>query len=92
MRTPRILWLLLWLSIAACGSIPLPIRGLHRNADPPSLDRKLVVGKDGPVTLIADDGARCITSRNRFERARIGSEVWCVWSGTATAGGATRLR
>lgn len=92
MRTPRILCPLLWLSVAACGAIPLPIRGLHGGDHPPSLDRKLVVGKDAPVTLIAEDGTRCVTSPDRFERTRIGAEVWCVWSGAGAAGGATLQR
>jgi hypothetical protein len=66
---------------SGCGSIPLPTRGLHGTDPAPSLARKLVVGKEPPVTLIAEDGTRCITSRDRFERTRIGTEVWCVWSG-----------
>jgi hypothetical protein len=57
------------------------MRGWSGGEQSPSLDRKLVVGKDAPVTLIAEDGTRCITSRDRFERTRIGAEVWCVWSG-----------
>jgi hypothetical protein len=43
--------------------------------------RKLVMGKVAPNELIADDNSRCVTSRERFDRTRIGSEVWCLWSG-----------
>jgi hypothetical protein len=92
MRTPRMLWPLVWLAVAACGAIPLPIRGLHGGDQPPSLDRKLVVGKDAPVTLVAEDGTLCITSRDRFEQTRIGSEVWCVWSGVKDASRAARFK
>jgi hypothetical protein len=78
--------------MAACGSIPLPIRGLNGSGHRPALDRKLVVGKDPPVTLIAEDGTRCITSRDRFEQTRIGSEVWCVWSGGGDANRAATFK
>jgi hypothetical protein len=74
---------------SGCGSIPLPTRGLHGVDPAPSLGRKLVTGKEPPVTLIAEDGTRCLTSRDRFERTRIGSEVWCVWTGGGAEAGPT---
>jgi hypothetical protein len=75
------LWLvLLGLLLSGCV-IPLPMRGL-RGADPaPVLAPKLVVAKHPPADLIADDGTHCLVTRRRFERTRIGSEAWCVWTG-----------
>lgn len=70
-----------------CGSIPLPTRGLHGVDPAPSLGRKLVTGKEPPVSLIGEDGTRCITSRGRFERTRIGSKVWCLWTGSGADAG-----
>lgn len=46
----------------------------------PEFAAKLVVGKEPPTELIAEDGTRCLTSRKRFDRTRIGSEIWCVWT------------
>jgi hypothetical protein len=61
--------------------VPLHTRG-QRNPEPAQvLARKLVVGKEAPLDLIAEDGSRCPTTKGRFEKTRIGSKVWCLWSG-----------
>ena len=67
--------------LAGCAAVPLHMRG-QRSPDPSHvLGKKLVVGKEAPLDLIAEDGTRCLTTKRRFERTRIGSEVWCLWSG-----------
>ena len=69
-------------AMAASGCmVPLHTRG-QRNPEPAQvLARKLVVGKEAPLDLIAEDGSRCLTTKDRFEKTRIGSKVWCLWSG-----------
>ena len=46
------------------------------------LARKTVSSKEGPSTLVADDGSRCTVDAERFEKARAGDDVWCLWRGT----------
>ena len=91
-RTLRALIILFGLFSGACTALSLPTRGLRGGDAPPELAQKPVVGKEPPTVLIAEDGTRCVTSRDRFERTRIGSEVWCVWTGSgADAGRAATL-
>jgi hypothetical protein len=72
--------LLLTVGLTGCV-VPLH-RGGYRSPQPTKvLDRKLVVDKAAPLDLIAEDGTRCQTSKDRFERTKIGSKVWCLWSG-----------
>lgn len=78
---PRLRAVLLGLLLSGCVSIPLPMRGLGGARPAPALDRKLVVGKQAPADLIAEDGTRCRTTESRFKRTLIGSEAWCVWIG-----------
>lgn len=75
-------FVVLFLAFGMLGcAVPLHTRG-QRNPEPYKvLDRKLVIGKEGPLDLIAEDGTRCQTSKERFEKTRIGSKVWCLWSG-----------
>jgi hypothetical protein len=69
--------------LAGCAAVPLHTRG-YRSPDPSHvLGKKLVVGKEAPLDLIAEDGTRCLTTKRRFERTKLGSEVWCLWSGDA---------
>lgn len=72
----------LFLALALSGCVvPLHTRG-HRSPEPTKeLGRKLVIGKEAPLDLVAEDGTRCQTSKDRFERTKIGSKVWCLWSG-----------
>jgi hypothetical protein len=78
---PRLRAVLLGLLLSGCVSIPLPMRGLGGANPAPALERKLVVGKEAPADLIAEDGTRCLTTKSRFKRTLIGSEAWCVWTG-----------
>jgi starvation-inducible outer membrane lipoprotein len=67
----------LLLALAGCTSIPLP----HRPGEPaPLLSRKRVAAKRDPQVLVARDGTRCVTTEARFERARPGDRVWCLWT------------
>ena len=77
-----------WITLvmAGCASIPLPGAGKH-DVDRPELSRKRVVGKEPPTELIAEDGARCLTTKARFERTIIGAEVWCAWRGAPNRAG-----
>lgn len=68
-------------SLLAGCAVPLHTRGYRRPDPTHVLGKKLVVGKEAPLDLIAEDGTRCLTTKRRFERTRIGSEVWCLWSG-----------
>ncbi len=71
---------LLTVVLSGC-MVPLHTSG-HRSPEPSKvLGRKLVVEKAAPLDLIAEDGTRCQTTRDRFERTQIGSKVWCLWSG-----------
>ena len=67
--------------LSGCMAVPLHMRG-QRSPEPYKvLGRKVVIGKEAPLDLIADDGTRCETSKDRFERTKVGSKVWCLWSG-----------
>jgi hypothetical protein len=69
------------LACGLAGCVPLHTQG-QRSPEPSKvLGRKLVIGKEAPLDLIADDGTRCETSKDRFERTKIGTKVWCLWSG-----------
>jgi hypothetical protein len=79
-HTPISRAVLLNIAISGC-MVPLHTSG-QRSAEPAKvLGRKLVIDKAAPLDLIAEDGTRCQTTRDRFERTRIGSKVWCLWSG-----------
>jgi hypothetical protein len=80
LRSVAALVVLFGLSSGSCIPLSLPTRGVRGGNAPPALAAKLVVGKEWPNELIADDGTRCITSKERFDRGRIGSEIWCVWT------------
>ncbi len=41
--------------------------------------RKVVVGKEPPNQLIAQDQTRCIVTERQFEEVAIGETVSCVW-------------
>ena len=41
---------------------------------------KQVIEKQGPVTLIADDGSVCRTSRERFAATKEGKWTACIWA------------
>jgi hypothetical protein len=41
---------------------------------------KRLVEKQGPITLVADDGSVCRTSRERFAATKEGAWIACVWA------------
>jgi hypothetical protein len=41
---------------------------------------KPVVEKQGPITLVADDGSVCRTSRGRFAATKVGRWIACIWA------------
>ena len=46
----------------------------------PGFGIKQVVEKQHPITLLADDGSVCRTSRERFSRTKEMALVACVWN------------
>jgi hypothetical protein len=56
------------------GCLPLP--GGH------ALTRKIVAGKEGEATLVADDGARCRVPPRTFAAVQPGDEHACLWKET----------
>jgi hypothetical protein len=41
---------------------------------------KLVVEKDPPLTLVADDGSLCRTSKERYKATKEGAWIACLWN------------
>lgn len=59
----------------------LPLHLWHKKPRPdPVPDRRAVVTKEAPTSLIAADGSRCLVGENKFAHTDIGDRVWCVWS------------
>ncbi|HEX6435359.1 MAG TPA: hypothetical protein VFZ87_14015 [Gemmatimonadales bacterium] len=55
--------------------------GLFLSAGPqPGYGIKRLIEKQHPATLMADDGSVCRTSRERFDRAKEGRWIACVWN------------
>jgi hypothetical protein len=77
--------LILLLLTLACA-IPLG-KGSHA----PVLERRMVVGKIDPNTLVAVDGSRCAVSAEKYERTERGEEAWCVWRARRAGGGGAGL-
>jgi hypothetical protein len=48
----------------------------------PAFAPKPVIGKQPPHLLLARDGTQCTVSSSKYERARLGTSVWCIWSET----------
>ncbi len=72
----------LLLTVVLSGCVVPMHTGGYRSPEPAKvLGRKLVISKEAPLDLVAEDGTRCQTSKDRFERTKIGSKVWCLWSG-----------
>lgn len=63
---------------AGCATIPIPG---FKEMPGSKLERKPLADKREPTLLVADDGSSCHTTRARWERARAGQRVWCVWTG-----------
>jgi hypothetical protein len=62
------------------GCLPLHLWHRDRQRDP-ALDRKAVLTKEEPTSLIAADGSRCLVGEDKYTHTEIGDRVWCVWSG-----------
>lgn len=59
----------------------LPFHLLHRDRHrDPAPDRRAVVLKEAPLSLIASDGSRCLVGEKKFAETEIGDRVWCMWS------------
>ena len=65
------------LILSGCLPSHLWHKDSHRD---PAPDRKAVVLKEGPTSLIASDGSRCLVGEKKFSHTEIGDRVWCVWS------------
>jgi hypothetical protein len=61
------------------GCLPLHLWH-HEREDDPALDRKAVLTKEAPLSLIASDGSRCVVTEGKYAHTDIGDRVWCVWS------------
>ena len=61
------------------GCLPFHLRHSDGSRDPVP-DRRAVVMKEAPVSLIASDGSRCLVGEKKFTNTEIGDRVWCVWS------------
>ena len=61
------------------GCLPFHLKHQDRHQDP-ALDRKAVVTKEAPTSLIAADGSRCLVGEDKYTHTDIGDRVWCVWS------------
>jgi hypothetical protein len=46
----------------------------------PGYGIKQIIEKQSPATLVAEDGSVCRTSRERFNRAREGHWIACIWN------------
>jgi hypothetical protein len=62
------------------GCLPFHTRNREEQRNP-APDRRPVVMKEAPVSLIASDGSRCLVGEKKFANTEIGDRVWCVWSG-----------
>lgn len=71
--------LVVTVTVAGCTTLPAS-RGVTEGSPRAKLGRKMVVRKQEPRELIADDGSTCTTSTERFERVRPGQNAWCLWS------------
>lgn len=65
------------LILSGCLPSHLWHKDSHRD---PAPDRKAVVLKEGPTSLIASDGSRCLVGEKKFAHTEIGDRVWCMWS------------
>ena len=61
------------------GCLPFHLWHKDRHEDP-ALDRKAVVTKEAPTSLIAADGSRCLVGEDKYAHTDLGDRVWCVWS------------
>jgi hypothetical protein len=61
------------------GCLPFHLWHKDRQRDP-ALDRKAVITKEEPTSLIAADGSRCLVGEDKYAHTDIGDRVWCVWS------------
>jgi hypothetical protein len=61
------------------GCLPLHLWH-HEREDDPALDRKAVLTKEAPLSLIASDGSRCLVGEDKYSHTDVGDRVWCVWS------------
>lgn len=75
MRAPSAAIVVLLLS----GCLPTHVWHKDRHKDP-APDRKAVLTKEKPTSLIAADGSRCLVGEEKFAGTRVGDRVWCVWS------------
>ena len=66
-------------TVAGCTTLPHS-RGATEGSPRAKLGRKMVVRKQEPRELIANDGSTCTTTDGRFERVRPGQSTWCLWS------------
>jgi hypothetical protein len=69
----------LLLSSAGCSWLPFRVEGERPLLGTKGPQRKTVVDKEPPGTLIAVDGTICIVPANKFESTEVDDRVWCEW-------------
>jgi hypothetical protein len=73
----RIAAIALSLTLSGCAPFAASLIG-ERFGVP--LTEKVVSSKVEPNTLVAIDGASCMVSEKKWEKAKVGKNYLCVWS------------
>ncbi len=66
-------------AVLLSGCLPSHLWQRERHRDP-AMDRKVVVSKEKPISLIAADGSRCLVTEGKYSGTALGDHVWCMWS------------
>jgi len=65
--------------LSACLAFPIGNKNAQRQ-EQRVLSRKVVSDKQEPNILWAADRTRCEVDQKKFESAKVGDTVWCVWT------------
>lgn len=70
-------------SLAGCALLPPWLQ----TGDPEGgWGTKTVSAKEEPATLVAPDGTLCIVTQPRYQKAKLGDRVWCLWRARGDGG------
>ena len=80
----QLLWLTIALLASACArpdyAESRPERVLLSAGGQPGYAIKRVIDKDPPLTLVAEDGTLCRTSKERYVTTKEGAWIACLWN------------